>query len=131
MVRDMKQALGWWLRAARQGNAHSQYNLGVIYAVGVDSVPRDIFKAAHWWHQAAIGGDPMAQYNLGALYANGETGEPDMCEAMHWWRKSKQNGFKQALTALHIVEQQIDSRCCDGLFRICIDSQCDAASSRH
>lgn len=39
--------------------------------------------------------------------------------------------MKQALTALHTVKQQIDSRCCDGLFSICIDSQCDAASSRH
>lgn len=109
---DIKQAIKWWLAAAEQGNSDSQYNLGIIYATGAPGVKQDFKKAKKWWHMAASRGDAMAQYNLGAMYANGVDGQQNLCEAIHWWSLSQENGFSQANKALENLEKVIDvARC--------------------
>ena len=58
-------------RAADQGNADAQFNLGVMYAEG-RGVPRDDAEAARWYRCAADQGEAAAQFNLGLMYAKGE-----------------------------------------------------------
>ena len=67
----MKRRLFWWRKAAEQGYAQAQYNLGVMYAEG-EGVTRDYEKVVEWWQQAADQGFADAQYNLGWLYYYGE-----------------------------------------------------------
>ena len=52
---DDKVAAQWFTRAAEQGDADAQYNLGVMYAKG-KGVPQD-YVYAHMWANIAATGD--------------------------------------------------------------------------
>ncbi|KAF8920469.1 hypothetical protein BGZ58_004354, partial [Dissophora ornata] len=54
----------WYLKAANQGNASAQYNLGFMYEHG-KGVPQDYSKAMEWYLKAANQGHASAQPNLG------------------------------------------------------------------
>ena len=54
------------LKAAEQGNANAQYNLGVMYANG-DGVTKDAVKAVEWYQKAAAQGYADAIQRLKAL----------------------------------------------------------------
>ena len=58
-------------KAADQGNAKAQYNLGVMYDKGT-GVAQDYKEAIKWYQKAADQGYASAQYNLGVMYANGD-----------------------------------------------------------
>src|SRR5262245_21013552 len=57
-------------RAAQSGDARAQFDLGWIYASGLD-VPRDYNQAVEWWQKAAAQGLADAQLNLGVMYQAG------------------------------------------------------------
>ena len=69
--RTSAQAAAWYRKAADQGHAVAQYNLGVLYRDG-EGVPKDLAQAVAWFRKAADQGNAAAQNNLGVLYANGE-----------------------------------------------------------
>ena len=54
-------------KAADQGNAKAQSNLGVMYYIG-EGVPKDDTQAVYWYKKAADQGLADAQYNLGFMY---------------------------------------------------------------
>ncbi|MBK9350365.1 MAG: sel1 repeat family protein [Sulfuritalea sp.] len=54
---DMDKAADWFQKAADQGLAHAQYNLGTMYADG-RSVRRDAVKALELFQNAASQGLP-------------------------------------------------------------------------
>ena len=78
-------------KAADQGHASAQLNLGVMYARG-DGVTQDYAEAERWFLKAAEQGDVDAQYNLGVMYANGEGVTQNYTEAIHWYRKAAEQG---------------------------------------
>ena len=49
---DYQEAMSWYRKAAEQGNASAQYNLGVSYANG-QGVPQDYVQAHKWINLAA------------------------------------------------------------------------------
>ena len=54
--KDEHQAIGWYKKAAEQGHAVAQLNLGWIYA---NSPSRKNWEqAVYWYKQAAEQGDP-------------------------------------------------------------------------
>ena len=53
----------WIRKAAEQGNADAQNNLGAIYAEG-QGVPRDMIGAYTWLSLAATAGNQSAAKNL-------------------------------------------------------------------
>ena len=59
---DYKQAVKWYTKAAEQGNAKAQYNLGVMYAKG-QGVPQDNVYAHMWFNLAAANGNEPASKN--------------------------------------------------------------------
>ena len=65
---DYAQAVKWYRKAAEQGFAEAQYNLGVRYDQG-QGVPQDYAEAVKWYRKAAEQGDAEAQLNLGVMYA--------------------------------------------------------------
>jgi len=81
--RDMAQAAHWLEKAAEQGNAAAQSNLGVLYANG-QGVPASDEKAARWLERAAQQGDALAQSNLASLYASGKGVERSLSQAYFW-----------------------------------------------
>ena len=72
-------------RAADQGDAVAQYNLGVRYRQG-QGVSFDFAEAIRWWRAAAEQGLNVAQYNLGVMFWDGRRVPPDAVEAIRWFR---------------------------------------------
>jgi uncharacterized protein len=68
---NFAEAAVWFLKAAVQGNAGAQFNLGLLYQNG-HGVPRDAGLAVHWYRAAAGQGNAGAQINLGVMYAKGD-----------------------------------------------------------
>ena len=66
MPQDNAQARDWYERAAEQGDAKAQTNLGVFYADG-RSGTQDYALARLWWEKAAAQGDANAQIALQML----------------------------------------------------------------
>ena len=78
------EAVAWYRRAAEQGDARAQYNLGGMYREG-RGVPQDAAGAVAWYRRAAEQGHARAQYNLGGMYAAGRGVPPDAVEAHMWF----------------------------------------------
>ena len=92
---DDRQAASWYRKAAEQGNASAQNNLGVMYGSG-EGVPEDDRQAVFWYRKAAEQGDASAQYNLGLRYHNGEGVPEDDRQAAFWFRQAAEQGNDSA-----------------------------------
>ena len=62
----MSEAVKWYRKAADQGHAKAQYNLGWCYANG-EGVAKNISEAVKWYRKAAEQGDENAQKALNSL----------------------------------------------------------------
>ena len=62
---DHKEAVTSYRKAAEQGVANAQFNLGTMYSKG-QGVKQDYTKAVTWYRKSAEQGYALAQYNLGA-----------------------------------------------------------------
>ena len=87
----------WWRKAAEQGYAQAQSNLGVLYHQG-RGVRRDYTKAAMWFRKAAEQGNADAQYELGLFYKSGRGVPQDYAEA-YFWLELAAAGKMEALEA--------------------------------
>ena len=92
-------------KAAEQGHADAQYDLGCCYYNG-EGVPRDMAKAVEWFRKAAEQGYADAQYNLGVCYYNGEGIGKDLKEAVLWLEKAKAQGNQEAIDLLFKIESK-------------------------
>jgi len=79
------------LKAAEQGDAVAQNNLGVRYHDGED-IPQDHAQAAHLFAKAAEQGYARAQKNLGLCYYYGEGVPNNYAKAAHWFEKAAEQG---------------------------------------
>jgi len=95
-------------RAAEQGNAGAQYNLGVMYRRG-DGVPEDDAEAVRWYRLAAEQGYARAQYNLGFMYDNGQGVPENDVEAYVWFSVAAAQGNENARGNRDIVSEQLTS----------------------
>ena len=93
------EALLWFRKAAEQGDAIAQFNLGLLYYYG-DGVPQDYVKAASWYRKAAEQGYAGAQAGLAALYYKGEGVSQDYTATAFWFRKAAEQGDINAQLAL-------------------------------
>ena len=80
---DFGEALKWFLRASRQGNAFAQACLGAMYRDGL-GVAQDYREAGKWFRKSADQGDSTAQLALGILYKEGKGVPRDDEEALKW-----------------------------------------------
>lgn len=94
---DYIEAKNWFLKAAEQGQAKAQFNLGVLYFNG-QGVKQDYFKAAEWHQKAAEQGYADAQYNLAKIYYLGKGVKQDFVNA-------KKNGSKRQLSKVMLRQQ--------------------------
>jgi TPR repeat protein len=61
----------WYQKAANQGQAEAQYNLGIAYTFG-KGVLKDYKQAVYWYQKAADQGYAEAQSILGIAYTIGK-----------------------------------------------------------
>lgn len=71
---DLRQAIGWYEKAAAGGQPHAPINLGLIYRDGRQGVPADPAQAARWFAEAARTGSAWGRVHLAKLYAAGAIG---------------------------------------------------------
>jgi len=82
---DFKEAVKWLRKAADQGYAEAQSELGSMYFNG-QGVPKNGEEAGMWFLKAAEQGHAVAQYNLGFMFGTGQ-GVPKNNVASHAWIK--------------------------------------------
>lgn len=99
---DPELAAGWFFRAAEQGFADAQFNLGLMYANG-EGVEQDMTQAVELFKKAAEQGHVDAQNNLGALYFTGEGVERDEKKAIGWFEKAAAQGNEDAQANLDAI----------------------------
>ena len=73
----------WLHKAADQGDAAAQFNLGLLSAEG-QGTPKDESQAALWYRKAAMQQYAPAQLALGVCYANGAGTPQDYATAYMW-----------------------------------------------
>jgi TPR repeat protein len=93
--KDYAKALEWYLKAANQGHAQAQNNIGALYAFG-QGVEKSITKAIEWYTKAAKNGNVYAQKNLAHIYHTGNGVQKDEDKAIEWYTKAAQQGNADA-----------------------------------
>ena len=86
MPKDPAKAFALYLRAAKQGDADAQFNVGVSYTDG-EGVEKDCVRARRWYERAAAQGHKSAMYNLGSVLED-ECPAADPQESLRWLRKA-------------------------------------------
>lgn len=90
------------LKAAEQGDAKAQVNLGLMYDQGV-VVPQDYQQAVIWYTKGAEQGDADAQANLGVMYKEGLGVTQDYLQALSWYTKAAEQGHTKAQVNLAVM----------------------------
>ncbi|SFV87594.1 hypothetical protein MNB_SUP05-SYMBIONT-5-871 [hydrothermal vent metagenome] len=80
---------------AKQSDKESQYELGLMYELGV-GVEKDLKQAFDWYEKSANQEHAKAQYNLGIFLALGKGVEKDIRQSKHWIRRANENGYSGA-----------------------------------
>ena len=94
-----KRAVFWYERAARQGNATAQTNLGRMYFEG-RGVKKDYEEAFYWFAKAVRQENSTAQVYLGKMYEEGKGVKKDYDKALHWYGRAAHQGDSIAQTDL-------------------------------
>ncbi len=102
--KNFTEAIKWFRKAAEQGHAAAQYNLGYCFdnSIGVD---RDRAETDKWYRKAAEQGHAKAQYKLAGLYERDfdfSLGRDLIAleEARKWCHKAAENGNPDAASHL-------------------------------
>ena len=64
--KNYSEAVKWYRKAAEQGDADAQFNLGACYFLG-NGVEKNDSEAVKWWRRAAEQGNAKAQEVLRCL----------------------------------------------------------------
>ncbi len=89
----------WFDRAARQGLADAQFQLGNMYAYGLAKSLGDVDTsrlAAQWYFEAARQGHAQAQYSLGILFLTGSGVQQSESEGIRWIGLAASQGHPDA-----------------------------------
>jgi Sel1 repeat len=70
-------------KAAEQGDAKAEYNLGIIYGRG-QGVPPDQSESTKWIRKSAQKGYAAAQFDIGLWYFKGDGVPQEYKEAAKW-----------------------------------------------
>jgi len=90
-------------KAAEQGDAEAQFQLGECYRLGT-GVAQDIEEAAKWYRKAAEQGHAVAQHSLGVFHLHGFGIAEDREKAVEWFRKAAEQGYEDSINVLKQME---------------------------
>lgn len=77
-TKSFVEAVKWYRKAAEQGHAEAQFNLGYCYYLGIGLI-QDEAKGLRWYRKAAEQKYTIAQYKLGIRYYLGLTRRKTEC----------------------------------------------------
>ncbi len=101
------KAAEWFRKAADQGHAKAQFELGIMYDLGdtygFGGPKEDHVKAAEWFLKAAKQGYAEAQSYMGGMYLDGVGVEQDYAKAIELYRKAAEQGDLFALNDLGMM----------------------------
>ncbi len=103
---DYATALNEWKPLAEEGDAPSQFNLGLLYYDG-HGVPQDYSEAARWFERSAEQGYAKAQHNLGAMYGVGKGVKRDYVQAYKWLSICAAGGDQSCEGQRNLVEKKL------------------------
>lgn len=92
---DMKQAVKWYLQAAKKGCPEAQNAVGICYEQG-DGVSSNMRKAVKYYKMAAETGLATAQINLAECYEKGKGVTKNLAEAESGIKKRPSKVMKRA-----------------------------------
>jgi TPR repeat protein len=92
---DTEKALPWLLKAAINGNADAQFELGSIYDRG-DGVGQSYPTAIKWYEKSASQGNKYAQNNLGYIYHFGKGVSKDYKKAIKLYNQAISQNYDKA-----------------------------------
>ena len=95
VARDPVEAVAWLRKAAQQGHAEAQVQLGVCFQSGT-GVPADAEQAFEWFRKAAEQGNPRGQLQLGLAYQRGRGVPVDIAKGLELVRKAAEAGHPKA-----------------------------------
>lgn len=90
------EAATWFKKAAEQGYAVAQCNLGNCYSSGDFGIGQSYSKAAYWYEKAAKQGYAAAQKCFGDCFYYGDGEEQSYSKAVFWYTKSAEQGNEWA-----------------------------------
>ncbi len=73
---NIRKAMLWFVKAAREGDSDSMYQLGILFENGI-SIEKDLEKALYWYQIAARAGNEAAKKQLKKL------GKTDLINKSH------------------------------------------------
>ncbi|MDR2015476.1 MAG: sel1 repeat family protein [Azoarcus sp.] len=88
-----EQGVQWFQKAAEQGLADAQYELGYMHSTGWCVAEQNITEALKWYTRAAEQEHFPAQTQLARIYAGcDQLTDPDYAEALKWYLKIAERG---------------------------------------
>jgi uncharacterized protein len=108
-MEDHRFTVRLYQEAAINGDADSQYKLGLLYLTGNGAL-QDFAEAAKWLQQAAEQGYGPAQYELGLIYRNGYGLPTDHVQSYVWLNLAAAAGVQQAMAARDEVMRALSSK---------------------
>ena len=93
--KNYKQALYWYKKAAEQGHAKAQHNIGGMYYTG-RGVFQNYKQAFYYYKKAAEQENAKAQNSIGMMYAEGQGVPQNYKQALYWYKKSAEQGYAYA-----------------------------------
>jgi TPR repeat protein len=100
--KDAKQAVFWFQKSAKLGNAEAQLWLGMMYAQG-NALPQNEKMAAFWIRKSADQGNVEAENWLGFMYAQGQGVPKNSKQAVLWYTKAAEQGHAVAQYDLGMI----------------------------
>ncbi len=95
-----------WRPLAEEGDAGSQFNLGLLYLDG-HGVPQSSAEAVNWFRRAAEQDYAPAQHNLGAMYGTGQGVKRDYIQAYKWLNLCAAKGNSGCVTQRDLLAKKL------------------------
>ena len=106
MTQDYSEAFERCAPDAEQGEQQAQFQLGLMYGLGL-GVEQSYEAALHWYAKAARQGHGKAQVNLGYMYGTGGGVPQDYIEAYAWYSIAAAAGDETARANRDIVAAEM------------------------
>jgi hypothetical protein len=101
--RNGAEATAWFRKAAFQGFARAQVNLGFMLERTDGSAAKK--EAARWYHRAATQDFAAGQHHLARLYATGDGLTRDLVQAVFWYTKAINQNYALSQLAFGVMRR--------------------------
>jgi Caspase domain/Sel1 repeat len=100
------EALKWFRKAADQGHAGAQHNLGFMFFNGLGT-PKNKSEAMNWYRKAAYQGQVKSQFFLGFMLHVGEGVPQNFIKAYAWYSLASAQGHEISKTNLETLSSDM------------------------